>query len=167
MKPLILAGPVLDITIGRYLAAREVDFILYPMDQQESLVPMLQEWIEGPKFIADIGGNTDPIWKPEADGYFGQVLLDYGGEILIFADLRKGKADDKLMNAAHYFIVSSPRQIQSLNLNPKQCLIDYQNNQDLYKESRGYFIQTGLESAKGIADFEMLDIFFDRLEQEV
>ena len=56
MKKLLIAFPVSDLTIARYLAAREIDFLALDLDsmnqlEANKLVNQLREWTEGPGII--------------------------------------------------------------------------------------------------------------------
>ena len=55
-RPILFASPVKDLTIARYLAAIEVDYIGIDLDQSDlkklqAFINQLIEWIEGPKLI--------------------------------------------------------------------------------------------------------------------
>ncbi len=163
MKPVVLAGPVYDITIGRYLAARGTDFILVSGGMQDILGPLLKEWVQGPKLIASLAGGESHRLHETIDGYCGQSVLPYADDKLFFADLRRGHWDERARGRADWFVVSSWLEIEQWNLMPEKCLLEYKEGIKWMGPVAGFIIQTGKETESGAADFEELDKFFEAI----
>lgn len=162
---LVFAYPVLDLTIARYLAARNTDFIgllidFENMKKTQNVIQQFKEWLEGPKLIGIYEDAQELSELEGLDGYYHPILkMFYSGRI-----------DRGLLNA------TAPELIHD----PLYCIVDKQSDSneqyfnflelDLgedprdYKNYKGFVIHPGFEKQTGVYDFEMLDNWFDRLD---
>lgn len=164
MKKIIIAYPVQDLTVARYLAARNLDYIGIDLDsrdvvQNEYFINQLRNWIEGPKLI----GFTEHLGTLHNQSY--SIL------------------DDIFIKPS--FLISGPNQID---------LVDHEENPFIFRKTKeqfdqlsdvqkkvaivlvkdayhlheingnlGWMVDPGHEEITGICDFDALDALLDDL----
>ncbi|HRG34390.1 MAG: hypothetical protein WBP33_16985 [Saprospiraceae bacterium] len=167
MKKLLIAYPVSDLTIARYLAAREIDFLaldLDSMDQLEAnrLINQLRDWTEGPGII---GFTADE----EKKGVFeflrilDSVLL-MNQPLNLYAGMIPNLTDHTLSSVHLLTDLTLLKSIQESDL--KQTLATVSIDEENYPEQvLGWIFHPGKEITTGIYDFYLLEEFLDRLQE--
>lgn len=163
----VFAYPVRDLTIGRYLAAREVDFIGIELDAEQSgktqqLIGQFREWLEGPKLIGICKHPEDRTVFENLDGYcHAWESIFYEGSSTIDDT---GNSESPNKDSVLYHI----NNVVALPLSDEQNVFlesDLHEHPPVHDAICGFVIHPGSESQTGIFDFELLDGWLDRLEE--
>ncbi|MBK7302237.1 MAG: hypothetical protein IPI90_03090 [Saprospiraceae bacterium] len=166
MKKLLIAFPVSDLTIARYLAAREIDFLALDLDsmnqlEANKLVNQLREWTEGPGII---GVTVDEEKKAvyEFLQIFDGLLLNCEPFNLNAGSIPKIEDGSKM--SVHFLTNDSLlNRIEEKEL--PQTLVTVSNGQDSFPEKAlGWIFNPGKEEHTGIYDFDQLEEFLDKLQ---
>ncbi|MEI2696359.1 MAG: hypothetical protein WBO44_11545 [Saprospiraceae bacterium] len=166
-RPLLFASPVKDLTIARYLAAVEVDFIGIDLDEADpkklnTLIKQLNEWIEGPKLI---GVSAFPLQLQHLDfGLHG-----------FYADSDLSSLQEHIrMQGFDYYQKYKPKNIDYLLINhPEQsieqipCLLRSSLKQipEANELISGYFFSPGSEDKTGVFDFDELNTWIEKVQE--
>ncbi len=164
MKKIIIAYPVQDLTVARYLAAREMDYIGIDLDsrdvvQNEYFINQLRNWVEGPKLI----GFTEHLQTLHNPTY---SILD---DVFIKPSfLRSGPNQfDLLDDEKNPFIFTNTKeQFDQLSAEQKKVTIVLINDGYQPHEiigNHGWMVNPGHEEITGICDFDLLDALLDGL----
>ncbi len=166
-RPLILAMPVNDLTVARYLAAREVDFIGVDMrsasskpEHASAFIAQLREWIEGPRFIGMFSGEADSkSHYAEWDGFYVSESIQADPSKIVFYD---SEASNQYSNSGFYKLCYSTEDVKE----KARSFMASSTSDDpsLYRDFAGILINPGQESQTGMCDFDALDLWFDRYE---
>ncbi len=165
---MILATPVYDLTVARYLAAREVDFIGISLDlsryarpmQLSAFVNQLKEWIEGPRLIGVLSKSVlIESYFNEFDGFYSPELIETSSEKIIFSD---GLKQENSTVDFHYLVYPSTGAVR----NKENAFIEVslEENPSAYFDFAGIIINPGQESQTGMCDFDALDSWFDHFD---
>lgn len=154
-KAVLFAYPVNDLTIARYLAAKEIDFIgidLDPSDEKTVInrVNEFREWIEGPKLIGvSVNPKSSIINALDLDGYFINGLIEFPNNRLRFYSI------PSLIQGGDYYIINNPEEA----VEPLNYLLKTTVNSSISpaKNIKGYLFNPGSEEKIGIYDFDLLD----------
>ncbi|MBK6858735.1 MAG: hypothetical protein IPG95_00335 [Saprospiraceae bacterium] len=165
-RPLLFASPVKDLTIARYLAAVEVDFIGIDLDEADpkklnTLIKQLNEWIEGPKLI---GVSAFPLQLQHLDFGLHGFYAD--------SDL-SGFNMECRMHSLEYYKNQKPEHFDFILINQIEQAI--QNIPYLLKSSikkipesnpsvDGYYFAPGIEEKTGLFDFEEMDTWIEHVK---
>lgn len=163
--PLLFASPVKDLTIARYLAAVQVDFIGVDLDEADptklnTLLKQLQEWIEGPKLI---GVSAFPIQAFQLDyglhGFYADVDLS-------------GFRMECRIHSLEYYTNQKPQNIDFILINQAEqailqipCMLRSSIKQipETNPSIAGYLFAPGIEDKTGLFDFEEMDTWIETL----
>ncbi len=158
MKKILLAYPVSDITIARYCAAMNVDYLIINLDARDydknsELINQVQEWVEGPEiilcsedenklqvFYSTTGLKTLLIYEI----IHGQFQLDFGQKTIQLVE---------------------NNNVTSESVSKKTFFIDDTLKIDEIINADAYLIQMGKEDKVGIYDFDRLDAIFEKIEE--
>jgi len=165
-RPILFASPVKDLTIARYLAAIEVDYIGIDLDQSDlkklqAFINQLIEWIEGPKLI---GVTAYPLQMQHLElGLHG-----------FYADSDLSILNDQIrMHSLNYYNKYKPNKIDYILLNQNEtsisqipCLL--QSSIKQYPKPNefisGYLFSPGNEDKTGLFDFDELDAWIEQVK---
>ncbi len=166
-KSLVFANPVNDLTIARYLAAMEVNFLGIDLDQADYkktqlLIHQIREWVSGPKLIGvSAMPSKDIVSSYPLDGYYIDADFNFEDHLILFRS--KSFMDSNPQCKTDYTICSNATQAV---LNQNSILNTSLNTDLFYNESiAGFMISPGKEEKTGIYDFEKLDEWFEKLEK--
>lgn len=167
-KPILFANPVRDLTIARYLAAMEVDYIGIDLDfadihKTKALILQIKEWISGPKLIGVSAAPPQDVFELyPLDGYFIN-------DALLFPD------ESVLIQSRHYFLnhpSSNPDYIVidhvGDRIENRKCILKTDTN-EIAESSitiSGFMFSPGREDKIGLYDFEKLDEWFELIQAE-
>lgn len=161
-KYLSFAFPVTDITIARYLAAKELDYIGIPLEEYSktsAFINQLKEWVEGPLLIGLYPDEEQYItFKEILDGFY---FLDEN-HLEAKHSFFDNSLSHKLVSDSQYFLGRDNEILKSPEDSFKFCELD-QNPTD-FKDYRGVAFHPGHEFQTGLFDFDALDCFFDKLD---
>lgn len=163
----VLAYPVTDLTIARYLAAKSVNFIGIPVDPNHPdesfrLIQTFKEWLEGPQLIAVCYAAEEvcnALW-PAVDGF----MLPYEHQTCF-----NGICFQPTRDHALHAVVDKPVWRCSLAGEPGEgpstfIEMDLEEDPSQFPTCTGFVIHPGRESKTGIFDFDLLERWFERLE---
>lgn len=164
MKKIIMAYPVQDLTVARYLAAREIDYIGIDLDsrdvvQNEYFINQLRNWVEGPKLI----GFTEHLDTMHNLTY---SILD---DVFIKPSfLRSGLNQFDLLDDEEipFIFTNNKEQFDQLSAEQKQVTIVLVSDGYHPREiigNQGWLVDPGHEEITGICDFDALDALLDGL----
>ncbi|MBK9220575.1 MAG: hypothetical protein IPO16_00440 [Saprospiraceae bacterium] len=165
-KPILFAYPVNDLTIARYLAAKEVDFIGINLDDPDekairSRITQFREWIEGPQLI---GVSATPqqatLSDYKLDGFYLDEVFELPSDCIVFR--------------SEQFLIRNPQsQFQyviieksNASFESMQCILktDINTNPVLDSTIKGFLFAPGNEEKTGLYDFEKLEEWFEKIE---
>ncbi len=144
----ILAYPIKDLTIARYLAAKEIeyfgiDFYFKLETEMEELVKSWKEWVEGPIFIG-FGADKTLLEKFRKD----QLIAGYVIDNHFFSD--QAELNKIFEERVFYFEndIDGDKLIGS---------ITRKNDVNFSTKEKLWIINPGLEKKTGIYNFDELD----------
>lgn len=131
----LIAFPVEDITVGRYLAARGIDVLGVDLDQHTEmeimhLVGQLKTWTSGP-VIAGFSRDPEKLERYKSNGSLEALYHNNKDEL----------------NAQGIQFLDSNSKIPEL------------------KEGGNYIFFPGKEEETGLSNFDSMDAFLDSLEE--
>lgn len=161
----VFAYPVEDLSIARYLAARETDYIGIPivsdhLQKTQNLIFQFKEWLEGPKLI----GIIDTAYKdPGLDALDGYCHTEQQVFYLGPADKSVFNSEKHSFSAGKFYNIFD-KQNHPIELSRAFLEMDLSEAPINKFNCFGYVIHPGFESQTGICDFDLLDQWFDQLE---
>lgn len=164
-KHIIFANPVRDLSIARYLAAMEVDYLGIDLDQADAqktklLIHQLQEWIYGPKLIGvSATPPGDLCTQFPMDGYFIDADIPLADDVIVFRT--KSFVAQHSECRADFIILQDLNYIGLFD----NAILSTTINEDIQKHDalHGYMISPGSEEKTGLYDFEKLEEWFEKL----
>ncbi|HEX5626255.1 MAG TPA: hypothetical protein VFX48_09580 [Saprospiraceae bacterium] len=165
-RPVVFAYPVKDLTLARYLAAKETDLIGLDLDDPDEqktmrLLAQMREWIEGPKLIG-VSARPGPelLNRFPVDGYFMDADLPLPEGSIHLVSLSYARANDECQ--AHYVIVDDGKGLDPSHLHLLRT--DIRAKPLSGDGITGFLIDPGREEKTGLFDFDKLDDWFEQLE---
>lgn len=162
-KYLSFAFPVTDITIARYLSAKEVDYIGIPLEEHartSALIHQLKEWLEGPLLIG-LYPAIDQLeyYNNSLDGFY--FLDDY--RISASNSFFDPSIDQSKLLNNQFYLDRNPDPIKP----PIQSFkfIELNDKLDEFLEFRGFAFNPGHEYQTGLFDFGAMEDWFDKLDK--
>jgi hypothetical protein len=165
IKPLVFAYPVLDLTLSRYLAAMEVEFLGIDLDSPDRqktklLIHQFREWVSGPKLIGvSAMPSKEMTLQFPLDGYYIDADLDLDNHVILFRS--KSFVDSNPQCKTDYTII--PKHTDAGPYPNSILNTDLDSDFQLHESIIGYMITPGNEEKTGIYNFEKLDEWFERL----
>ncbi|MBK9109360.1 MAG: hypothetical protein IPM92_13575 [Saprospiraceae bacterium] len=161
----VFAFPVEDLSIARYLAAREADYIGIPIDAEnlqksQTLIFQLREWLAGPKLIGILNTAFNVSGLEALDGYYHtEQLVFYLGQ----AELNPLNSGETPFLENKYFHILD-KQGHSMEVQNAFLEMDLSDAPTRNNKYIGFVIHPGFERQTGICDFDLLDQWFDKLD---
>lgn len=140
----LMAYPVSDLTVARYLSAMGVDFLgvdadSFSAEKLEALLNTLSAWLAGPEIVLFGSSEHPPAYLADRFKYFEKPA----GEIPDLTVHQSSLQIAKLSQNIFKEVMLDPLKL------PESCM--------------GYFFHPGTENAPGIYDSELTDRFFEAI----
>ncbi|MCC6816133.1 MAG: hypothetical protein IT267_06955 [Saprospiraceae bacterium] len=155
MDKIIIAYRVSDITLARYCAAMDVNFLVINLDDRShednnQLIEQILEWTEGPQIILCSNDDEKLFFYSQQKNY--KVL----NTRIFYSDSPQNRTELGLFFSSTYGMSWNDNQL-------KICKIDDRTTVQNLEDAFVYLIQMEKEFKTGVYDFEWLDKVFEKI----